>query len=366
MAEILDLERLEVLINEVFWKCIPRQQHIPFKGDLVLDLGLDSLEILDLAAEFHFRFDMLSGDKDAYLLQYKHTKDWLTQIHKAANDPNKRFGFFSSGTSGTPKEVWHSKNTLIEERDFWLTYTQAEGLLCLVPVRHIYGFIWGLLLGSKLKQAKFLNQNEWHKIRETATDKDLIIGHPTAWQYISPPFPHLLAVSSTAPIEKALTDRLRHQNIKGMNIYGSTETAGIAYQKWKNNHFELLPYWKKDGDKIVRHSQIHTIPDHLSWTNQREFRVIGRKDKMIQIGGENVSIAQVQKRLKEVPGIREVWVKPYEDHWGTRLYSYFQLEQGILQKEFEEQLQSYLKTIPSVFKPRKWDVGYSSFSKFDK
>jgi 4-coumarate--CoA ligase (photoactive yellow protein activation family) len=365
MIEILDQNRLEVFVNDVFWHTISKCKGVAFKGDLVSDLGLDSLEILDLASEFHFRFDMLSGEKEFYLLQYKTAELWKEYILKAANDPSKRFGFFTSGSSGKPKEILHDKHLLIQERDFWIDFTKAKGVVCLVPVRHIYGFIWGLLLGSRLKQAKFLGPNEWHKVSDVASENDVIVGHPVAWQQISAPFPHRFAISSTAPINRKLTEKLRSKNIKGINVYGSTETGAIAYQAWENEHFKLLPYWQKQGIKLNRAQKNYSIPDQLHWINGDCFKIEGRTDDVIQIGGENVSLDSLKEQLKAISGAREVWVKPYQSLWGLRLFSHFQIDEHLDPDDFEEKLKKNLNTLPSHMKPRKWEISHQVFNKLD-
>ena len=103
MTEIIDYQRLKTLVEEIFWKTVPISRGLAFKGSLSDDLGMDSLEAFDLAAEFHFRFDMMSGGSERYLLQYKSADQWMEQIYEAANDPNSRLGFFSSGSRGAPK-----------------------------------------------------------------------------------------------------------------------------------------------------------------------------------------------------------------------------------------------------------------------
>jgi 4-coumarate--CoA ligase (photoactive yellow protein activation family) len=336
-----------------------------FKGHMIDDLGVDSIDALDLAAEFHFRFDMLSGKKEAYLLQYNNAEDWLEQMYLAANDPEKRFGFFSSGSTGEAKQIYHDKSQLIEERDFWLEFTQAKGLICLAPVRHIYGFIWGLLLGSQLKRTTFLNPSNWHELATQSKDTDLIIGHPTAWQQVSLPFQHRLAINSTAPMPKTLQQQLLTMGVKGINVYGSSETAAIAYQNWDTDYYELLPYWQKHEERLSRTDIIFDIPDHLSWQNERQFKLHGRKDQLIQIGGENVSLNHVEERLSLIPGVQEVWVKPYNGPWGVRLYSYFQLRPEQSLERFKQEMPHYFKSLPATLKPRQWEVGYTAFSKFD-
>jgi len=365
MTEIIDRSRLEVLVHEIFWHTVPTCRGMPFKGHMVDTLGVDSLDAMDLASEFHFRFDMLSGSEADYLLQYKRAEDWLAHIYSAANDPEKRFGFLSSGSTGEPKQVYHSKVRLLQERDFWLDFTEAKGLLCLVPVRHIYGFIWGLLLGSHMKRALFLDSDQWHRIAALSTPTDLIIGHPAAWQHIDAPFPHLYAINSAARMASSRQQQLLAQEVNGLNIYGSSETAAMAWQYWGSNHFELLPYWQKQADTLIRDKEVFEIPDHLNWYNERQFDVLGRRDALVQIGGENVSLDYVRERLKLLHGVEDVWVKPYNGPWGVRLYSYFQLKPKQSLSQFKKELPKYLRLLPPTIKPRQWECGYTAFNKFE-
>ena len=255
----------------------------------------------------------------------------------------------------------------MKERDFWIDYTEAKGVISLVPTRHIYGFIWGILIGTSLKNTRFLSSDEWHKLKDIATDKDLIVGFPGAWQQLQPTnyFAHKFLINSSAPLDSYVSNSFVNKGFNGMNVYGTSETGGIGWQQWQSQFYQLLPHWKRKEQQLIRNNEAFDIPDKLVWSDDVFFELNGRIDDIIQIGGENVSTEQVAEDLEKLPGVKKVWIKPQDTSLGTRLFSYFQLESKQEQAIFEATLPSYLNELPSKSRPRNWEIGFEPYNKLN-
>lgn len=127
MNAFLSKEAIYTLWHEKLLQLAPRlagengSHQKLIEGDLKLDLGLDSLEIFELAAYFHSVFHLMSGPLSQYLLQYQRVEEWLEVIEEGANDWTRPMTFFTSGSTGNPKPFVHQKKYLIQEMEAWNT-----------------------------------------------------------------------------------------------------------------------------------------------------------------------------------------------------------------------------------------------------
>ena len=80
-------------------------------------------------------------------------------------------------------------------------------------------------------------------------------------------------ISSTAPLRPLLQNRVLETGLSLYKIYGSTETAGIAYTKNKSTVYELLPFWSpaKMGLKNNLTLKEQEFLDNITWQSKRQF-----------------------------------------------------------------------------------------------
>lgn len=337
MSEFLSYKALARLWIDKVTQVAPRsaRQNHPdaffLQGDLKNDLGLDSLEILELAACFHGMFQLLSGPVSRYLLQYQRAEEWLAALREGANDWEQPITFYTSGTTGAPKACVHDKHALLQEVAAWSEILPPANILWLcVSPQHIYGFLFGILLPDQgnVRVADGKGERFGEMVRQ-ARPGDWLIGMPdlyAAWLQAQVPFASgLLAISSTAPLAPATAHGLAERNLKPVEIYGSSETGGIGYRCFPQDHFTLLPFWEKRGNQLQRlptdqGSVAVCMPmDHLQWADERTFVITGRKDGVVQVGGHNVHPGQIATRMAEIEGVKACWVQKMSSKAGNRL-----------------------------------------------
>ncbi|MEL6191421.1 MAG: AMP-binding protein [Bacteroidota bacterium] len=330
---------------EIAPRLIPTMPNRQLKGDLQDDIGLDSIEIMELAAYFHGKFHMMELGTDVYLLSSRRVEDWLIRIHQAANDFHLPITFFTSGSTGEPKACQHDKKWLLQECESWGDILQNTNKLWgSVSPRHIYGFIFTLLLPDQLDcTIEGVPKENLIRFIKEAAKGDVFIGFPDLYQFLGNSFKTLpagiTAISSTAKLPFLTGKRLSAHGMEVMEIYGSSETGGIGYRMFPENAYTLLPFWKKKAHQLQRRSTHHNeklidLPDNLSWLGDGQFQLSTRKDHAVQVGGNNVFPLQIQNKISSIPGVKNCWVRKMNPQQGSRLKCWIQTD--ISSKEWKK------------------------------
>jgi len=134
---------------------------------------------------------------------------------------------------------------------------------------------------------------------------DLVIATPHLWSLMveaGQGFPaDVIGVSSTAPMPADLAAKIAALGLARLiEIYGSSETAGIGWRDDPTAPFRLLDYWRvmDDGRALARPGgepiRLNDVPN---WEGARLLRVGPRSDGMIQVSGTNVDPAAIARRL---------------------------------------------------------------------
>lgn len=281
-------------------------------------IGFKSLDLTNAASAVAEAFHIAHTGLDDLLLARRTIGDWAELAQRALdlgqaqkNDADRsRVMFTTSGTTGEPKKILHRLDDLGREIDFWAArFADRRRILCLVPRHHIYGFLFGVLLPYRLG-VPVLDGRAFMPggLARTANGTDLIIGHPAFWDLFAgqTATSHLrlpegcIALSSTGPLAEDSRQTLAGAGCAGFfEIYGSSETAGIGYRPLDREDYELLPYWSIEGSALVDQAGCRVaLPDHINETGPGRFVLGGRVDRMMQIGGMNVSLAAVAAAIE--------------------------------------------------------------------
>lgn len=266
-------------------------------------IGLDSLARIDTAARINQYFHLHECGIEDYLLLERSLGGWTTIVAKGLELSANYLTFQTSGSTGRAKACTHQIPDLIQEVDELCTLLAGtKRVLSLVPPHHIYGFLFSVMLPNMLDipivDARLWGPGAFGKRTE---ESDLVVATPHLWSYLStsmPQFPSsLTGVTSTAPMPDNLARHLRAQGLsKLLQVYGSSETAGIATRWTPEVPFALFSHWQKD-DSGLKLTRVLTngktgagVPllDTVNWLDERRFRLFGRKDDAVQIGGINV------------------------------------------------------------------------------
>lgn len=288
---------------------LPRSGPIP-PVHLSTDLGLDSLDKVQAGTSLMHQLDLMSRGPSYYLLQDEWLAEW---IDKCRSSLPKDIHFVSSGSQGKPQSYPHQMRDLLWESAYWAQiFFSARRIICWVPVHHIYGFIFGILLPKTLGVP--VRDLPPGTLPEDTDDGDMIVGMPLGWNIWAKTSPNdaptCKAISSTAPFAPGDRASLQERGVQLYEIYGSSETAGIGWRGPAQAYYQLMSPWQKENSRLWHpHKGHQTPPDHLNWDGDIRFIPTGRLDKVVQVGGHNVSLLRIQQKLETHPYIAHCAVR---------------------------------------------------------
>lgn len=305
--------------------------------------GFGSLDMVELARRFAHSLGLDRTGVSDLLLARRSAEGWTGVAQRSLAIDDSLLSFYSSGSTGDPSPTAHSLNKLQREIDVFTTQLPAPGrIVSTVPAHHIYGFIWGLLLPSTLACER-LRVHPAQSLPDTWAQQlrndDLIVATPDIWsmliaQKVSLPA-SFTGISSTAPLPAATAMAIRKQypDATLLEVYGSSETAGLAWRQQDNAPFTLLPFWtlvQQHDSWLVRDNDDGrqlALNDELQQHDERHFTLLGRTDPVIQIHGHNINLAQLATTLQRHDDVAEARVRSDTHDGETELHFFVVLEQ---------------------------------------
>ena len=297
----------------------------------------------------------LSEEEIAALDQYVLDPDQVTQL------------IFTSGTTGEPKGVMHTSNTLfanIVEYANTLHLDQNDVVLMASPMAHQTGFMYGLMMPIWL-QAKAVLQDIW----DVNQAIEVIQNEQVSFTMASTPFLNDLSsqvaqfntqipslktfLCAGAPIPGPLVEQARQNlNIKVISAWGMTECGAVTMTliedpDERSCHTDGKALKGVEIKIVDKHGQEKPVNSagrlwvrscsnfagylkrpHLNDTNSEDWfdtgdiayqdehgyiRICGRKKDVIIRGGENIPVAEIESLLYQHPKIATVALVAYPD-----------------------------------------------------
>jgi len=330
-------------------------------------LGTDSIELMRVASAVDEFFHLHESGIEDYLLARPTLGQWVEVVLASRQECGPHLTFRTSGSTGEPKRCTHRIDHLAEEMAEMAEVlgTRSRVLLC-VPPHHIYGFLFGVILPHVLG-AKAIDARDWSpgRLRRTLQAGDLLVSFPTHWAALARGglrFPGgVLGTTSTAPCPPELIADLRALGLTGVvEIYGSSETAGLGHRKSPAEPYTLFGHWQviersgQHGPKLTRDGLAEPVeaPDRWTWTGERTFRPAGRRDGAVQVGGVNVFPDLVAQRLRAHPAVADCAVRPQGAGPETRLKAFLVLHADHATAEARASLEDWIgRTFPAPERP---------------
>jgi long-chain acyl-CoA synthetase len=301
------------------------------------DFAADSLELLGMATALAEALHLGAADADARLLANPVLDGWLAAARAGLDaGGGQAVTFRTSGSAGTPKRCTHALATLWQEvRVLAGLLPGRRRILSAVPSHHIYGFLFTVLLPRALGIDAVIDLRGAGPAASLAMLRpgDLVVAHPGWWEALARLQPGLepdvAGVSSTAPCPDALADELAAAGLRLVQVYGSSETAGVGWRDAAGAPFSLFPYWRGvDGmPELIRQlpdggEARYPLQDALAWTGGTRFRPAGRIDQAVQVGGTNVFPGYVADVLRMHPAVLDAAVRLMRADEGRRLKAF--------------------------------------------
>lgn len=314
----------------------------PAQLDLAADLGADSLELLGLASAMEQVLGIGRVGEERVLADPR-LDAWLAAAACGLEQGTGVMSFRTSGSSGAPKTCRHALALLWQESGALADlFAGTRRIVALVPSHHIYGFLFTVLLPRALgigpDAVIDLRGASPGGVAQALQPGDLVVGFPDFWRAFAsatallpgalPPGVH--GVSSTAPCPDEVARAVLEGGIgRLVQVYGSSETAGVGWRDGPDQDYRLFSYWEADADAgtLIRacpdgSRAAYAVQDRLAWSAPGRFRPVGRIDHAVQVGGVNVFPGYVAEVLGMHPLVAQASVRPMRPDEGRRLKAF--------------------------------------------
>ncbi|HEA53779.1 AMP-binding protein [Marinobacter antarcticus] len=319
---------------------------------------------------------------------------------------------YTSGTTGQPKGVMHTSNTLLSNvRPYAdrLHLTAADSVLMASPVAHQTGFLYGIMMPIYLGTTVVL-QDIWdadYVCKVIAAEK------PTFTMASTPFLADLVKtaprhegelnslrifVSAGAPIPTAVAEHAGQAlNAKIVSAWGMTENGAVTMtcpedpiERASQSDGKALPWMEvkitdfndndlpagEEGSLMVRGASLFVgylkCPelygvDEDGWFNTGDLarmdrdgyiRITGRTKDVVIRGGENIPVVEVENLLYKFPGISDVaLVGCPDERLGERLCAYVTLDENATNVTLNE-IKDYLakQQLSKIYLPEYLEV----------
>lgn len=249
------------------------------------------------------------------------------------DDPFLRL--FTGGSTGKPK-VWSKtpRNLLAEAlylRDKF-DITSKDLLVATVPPYHIYGLLFTILL-PLLAHARVMPETFTFPQEIIATinrhKATVLVSVPIHYRSLKVDnlsLPSLkIAFSSSGVLNRSdASFFLKKTGIGITEIYGSTETGGIAARNINENMESWQPadvvQWRLSGKRLAVRSDFVSremereadgfcvTGDEVQPDKSGRFFLLGRADGIVKVAGKRVDLLDVQNKIQTLPTVRDVVV----------------------------------------------------------
>ena len=240
---------------------------------------------------------------------------------------------FTSGSSGTPKAIHKTLQQLdIEIAELsknWQSMLTGSRVHSTVSHQHIYGLLFRILwpLCSSVPFSRF-NLEYPEQIVSHADSQMVLVSSPALLKRLSEeqsakPLMGVFSSGGPLPLEAAQQARTLFGELP-IEVFGSTETGGIAYRQQVNAQtpWQLFSCIKAELNQencikllspYIDRDNWYQTADECEMVSDNQFILKGRTDRIIKIEEKRISLVEVEKRLEQLSWINECAVIPFEE-----------------------------------------------------
>ncbi|MCR5495136.1 MAG: AMP-binding protein [Treponema sp.] len=246
------------------------------------------------------------------------------------NADETRIILFTSGSTGKPKAVpqrmteFEADNAFIISK--WAKEFTSRKLVTTVSQHHIYGFLFGsslpFTLGVPFRRTRITFPEEFEKLDD---EKYIIIATPAFLK-------RTVEIEDKLPLKDtwiftsggACSPEVakRTEEVFGfcpLEVYGSTETSGIAYRQQNKDGLKFTPFdnaklWLGDDGCLriispyIKDPEGFATADLAEFFEDGRFLLKGRSDSIVKIEEKRISMTEVENRLLQSGLVKDVKV----------------------------------------------------------
>ncbi|MEI6127675.1 MAG: AMP-binding protein, partial [Pseudomonadota bacterium] len=259
-------------------------------------------------------------------------------------DPDDPFLLlFTGGSTGKPAVWSKTPRNLLSEAAYLCQSLAINGndiFISTVPPQHIYGLLFSVLVPLiaacvVLPRVYTFPEEIIKAVKEHQAT--ILISVPAHYRVLKSgglkKYSLRRALSSAGVLNKEDADFFyRKTGLDIMEIYGSTETGGVAKRSrsadketwrsfasvdWKISHERLQVRSDFLSPELPRDKEGFFITaDRAEPAGEQSFILQGRMDAIVKVGGKRVDLAHIQHTLKQIPGVNDAVVVAMPAHSG--------------------------------------------------
>jgi acyl-coenzyme A synthetase/AMP-(fatty) acid ligase len=295
-----------------------------------------------------------------------------------------RIVLLTSGSSGKARLFEKETHQIEEELDtlssLWINRYSGSAVYSTVSHQHLYGFLFSFLVPwcsgipifeKRIVYPEYIRNPYYEKITLVSSPAFLkrmseIENSPSLTSRIKTIF------SSGGPLPETVARSIENTlNTQVWEIFGSTETGGIAYRRISENKawkaFKGVDITINNQNCIVIQSDYmksrepYTTADLARTGKNGTFHLIGRKDSIVKIEETRISLDEVATRLeflKEVNSAKVILLEGRRQYLAAVVVLSQEVSTHITESDRKDliyKLKSYLSCyFPAVTIPKKW------------
>jgi acyl-coenzyme A synthetase/AMP-(fatty) acid ligase len=206
-------------------------------------------------------------------------------------------------------------------------------VLSFVPPCHLLGFFYGLVLPLVLGGETIVATDLTGAAMVELLAKyrpDLVVGTATHYRFLVKSTAKAVIgpsttvfLSSGAPLDPTVAEAFASRfGTPVRDFYGSTELGGVAFRAWPEP-YRAMPgvRWRIDAETACLEvispwaggpeGAWLSTDDAAELVGEDGFRLLGRLDHVVKVGGKRFSSVEVEQALRAMPGVAEAAVFPY-------------------------------------------------------
>ncbi len=292
---------------------------------------------------------------------------------------------YTSGSTGKPKAVPQRMKEFEEDNAFimskWGKEIKSRKLVSTVSQHHIYGFLFGISLpfaiGTPFRRKRIEFPEEFGIFSD---DSYIVITTPAflkrsvdVLDEVPIHTPWIFTSGGAVSPELAVSVK-KVFGFYPLEVYGSTETSGIAYRQQNRNNLAWTPFdnakvWKGDDGCLriispyIKNPEGFATADLVEFIDGgKHFLLKGRADSIVKIEEKRISLTEIENRLMETKLISEVKVVALSNDVRQYLAAaivfnsegkikFQNMEKFLVNKYFHDFLMQYFE---NVVIPKKW------------
>jgi acyl-coenzyme A synthetase/AMP-(fatty) acid ligase len=249
---------------------------------------------------------------------------------------------FTGGSTGTP-QLWAKTGENIFGESFFLAerfkVTERDCIMATIPPYHIYGLLFSVAL-PLVSSALVVGETPSfpHEIAEAARAHQVTLlasvpAHYRALREVKKDISLRLAFSSAGMLDAGDNAAFsRRHKVGVVEVYGSTETGGIATRNRFLGEDFFTPFptldWQIVEERLAVRSPyispdlpldtngFFTSSDRVQACAMNTFALKGRTDAVTKVGGKRVDLEEIRALIKKIAGVADCAVMALAESGG--------------------------------------------------